>query len=62
MEASGKIHAHAALPPRKEPPSRPGTHWRGGWLGFGAGLDAVKKRKIRRPAGNRIMKHRYSSP
>jgi hypothetical protein len=43
MEIKGQPHAPAALPP--------GTHWRGGWEGHGAGLDAVAKRKTTRPCG-----------
>jgi hypothetical protein len=31
----------------------PGTRWIGGWVGSRAGLDAVEKRKIGIPAGNR---------
>jgi hypothetical protein len=46
MEVSGQLHAPAALPPGKEPP---GTHWIGGWVGPGAVLDAVVKRKIPSP-------------
>jgi hypothetical protein len=33
----------------------PGTHWIGGWLVPRAGLDVMEKRKILRPAGNRIL-------
>jgi hypothetical protein len=43
MEVSGQIHAPAALPPRERDP---GTHWVVGWVGPGAILDAVVKRKI----------------
>jgi hypothetical protein len=43
MEMSGQIHAPAAIPPGKR---APGTHWIGGWVGPGAGLDAVARRKI----------------
>jgi len=32
----------------------PGTHWIGGWMGFRAGLDAVKKKKSQPSGGNRI--------
>jgi hypothetical protein len=46
MEVSGQLHAPAALPPGKEPP---GTHWKGGWVGPRAVLDAVVKRKIPSP-------------
>jgi hypothetical protein len=41
MEASGHLHAPAALPPGKEPPVPTGD-----WVGPWAGLDAVDKRKI----------------
>jgi hypothetical protein len=50
MEASDQFHVPAALLVRKEPP---GTHWRGGWVGPIAGLDAVAKRKIPAAARNR---------
>jgi hypothetical protein len=43
MEVSGQLHTPAALPPRER---APGTHWIGGWVGPGAILDAVVKRKI----------------
>jgi hypothetical protein len=42
MEVSGQLQATAALLPRKRAPN---THWRGGWVGPRAGLDAVDKRK-----------------
>jgi len=29
-----------------------GAHWRGGWVGSRAGLDAAVKREIPVPAGN----------
>jgi hypothetical protein len=45
MEASGQLHAPAALPLGKAP----GTHWIGGWVGIRAVLDAVVKRKISSP-------------
>jgi hypothetical protein len=32
----------------------PGTHWRGGWVSPGAGVDAEAKRKICCLPGNRI--------
>ena len=41
---SGQQHAPAALYPRE----RPGTHFTGGWVGPGAGLDG---RKISSPPG-----------
>jgi len=44
MEVRAQLYAPAALSPVKEPP-RVGTR---------AGLDAVAKRKILAPAGNRI--------
>jgi hypothetical protein len=31
----------------------PGIHWIGGWVGPGVGLDAVERKKIPAPAGNR---------
>jgi hypothetical protein len=43
---SGQLHAPAALPPRKSPPS---THWIGDWVGPRTILDAVVKRKIPSP-------------
>jgi hypothetical protein len=43
MEVSGQLHASAALPTGKSPPS---THWIGGWVDPRVGLDAVEKRKI----------------
>jgi hypothetical protein len=46
MEASGQLHAPAALPPRKELLA---TYWTGGWVGPRAGLNAVVKRKIPSP-------------
>jgi hypothetical protein len=33
----------------------PGTHWTGGWVGLRAVLDAVVKKKIPCPAGNRTL-------
>jgi hypothetical protein len=39
----GQLHAPAALPPGKEPPS---THWIWGWVGTRAGLDTKVRRKI----------------
>jgi hypothetical protein len=39
-----------------------GTHWIGGWVGSGAVLDAVMKRRIPTPAGNRTLELRSSSP
>jgi hypothetical protein len=53
MEASGQLHALAAVYPGQEsrhspPPPRPvpGSHWIGGWVCLGAGLDPVERRKI----------------
>jgi hypothetical protein len=43
---SGQLHAPAALPPGKEPPS---THGIGDWVGPRAGLDDVEKEKILDP-------------
>jgi hypothetical protein len=48
LEASGQLHAPAALPPKKEPP---GSHRRGGWVGPRAGLDNVEKGKFLTPPG-----------
>lgn len=39
MEASGQLHAPAALPAGKDR----GTHWIGDWLGSNTGLDSVRK-------------------
>jgi hypothetical protein len=52
MEASGQLHAPAALFRGEEPPS---THWVGGLVGFRAGLDVGAKRKIPPSAGNRTL-------
>jgi hypothetical protein len=41
--------------------SAPGTHWIGGWVGPRAVLDAVVKRKIPSPPGNRTLESRSSS-
>jgi hypothetical protein len=38
MEVSGQLHASAALPLGKEPPT---THWIGGWVGPRAIWDMV---------------------
>jgi hypothetical protein len=43
MEASGRLHIPAALPPRKEPLVPIGLC---GWLGSSARLDAMVKGKI----------------
>jgi hypothetical protein len=40
---NGQLQAHAALPPEER---GPGSHWIGGWVGPGAGLDDVEKRKF----------------
>jgi hypothetical protein len=42
MEVSGQLHIPAILHPVI---TAPGTHWIGGWVGAGAGLDTVVKRK-----------------
>jgi len=55
-EASGQLHASAALLQGKSP----GTHWIGGWGSPRAVLDTVVKRKI--PSPFRIPNHRLSSP
>jgi hypothetical protein len=49
MEVSCQLHVPAAALPEKEP----GIRWIGGWVGPRAGLDAVAKRKIPVPGGNR---------
>jgi hypothetical protein len=38
MKVSGHLQAQAALPPRGR---ARGTHWIGGWMGPGSGLEAV---------------------
>jgi hypothetical protein len=38
MRVGGQFHAPAALPPGK----RPSTHFIGGWVGPGAGLDEIR--------------------
>jgi hypothetical protein len=43
MEASGQLHAPAALPPGER---APGTHWIGGWVGPRTGLDDMEKRNV----------------
>jgi hypothetical protein len=35
---SGQLQVPAALSPKKQ---TPGTHWIGGWVGSGAGLDGI---------------------
>jgi hypothetical protein len=37
----------------------PGTHWKGGWVGPRAVVDAVVKRKIPSPVGNRTLGPRF---
>jgi hypothetical protein len=53
LEVSGQFIAAAALSPGKSP----STHWKGSWVGPRAGLDAVAKKKKKKPisavAGNR---------
>jgi len=46
VEVSGQHHAPAALPRRER---APGTHYKGGWMGQRAVLDAVVRRKIPSP-------------
>jgi hypothetical protein len=46
MAVSGRLHAPAALPPKKR---APGTHWIGSWVVLRAILDAVVKKKIPSP-------------
>jgi hypothetical protein len=54
--ALGGSEWSASRPSRFTPRKRdPGTHWIGGWLGLRAVLDAVVKRKIPIPLGNRIL-------
>jgi hypothetical protein len=43
MEVSDHLHAPADLPVSKQPPV---PHWRGGWVGPKAVLDAEEKKKI----------------
>jgi hypothetical protein len=47
MKMGGQFHASASFLPRKEP-----THWIWGYVGPGAGLDAVEWRKFLAPAWN----------
>jgi len=49
MEVNSQLRVPAALPLGKVSV----THWIGGWVGPAVGLEAVVKRKIHRPAGNR---------
>jgi hypothetical protein len=49
MELSGKPHAPADLPGN----TAPGTHWIGGWMGPGVGLDVMENRKISCPCWKR---------
>jgi len=49
MEMSGQLHAPAGLSPERTTD----THWIGGWVGSGAGLEAVaKKHSFTAPARN----------
>jgi hypothetical protein len=48
--------------PRPLYPKGKSTHWIGGWEGPRAVLDAVVKRKIPSPAGNRTLEPRTTSP
>jgi hypothetical protein len=50
MEVIGQLHDPAALPSGKIGSD---THWIGDWVSPRAGLDAVKRRNIPAPAGNR---------
>jgi hypothetical protein len=53
----------ASRPSRFTPRERaPCTHWIGSWVGPRAVLDAVVKRKIPIPTGNRTLEPRSSSP
>jgi hypothetical protein len=45
MEVSGQLHAPATLSSGIESH----THWVGDWVGSGAGLDAVAKKKFPSP-------------
>jgi hypothetical protein len=55
MEACGQLHASAALPPGKEPAVAIIC------VGPRAGMDAVAKRKIPSPSGNRTPGPQSSS-
>jgi hypothetical protein len=54
MEASGQLHAPAALPPKER---APGTHWIRVWMGARTVLDAVVKRKITSPRRESNLKN-----
>jgi hypothetical protein len=43
MAAVSQLHASTVLTPGER---APGTHWIGGWVGPGTGLDVVEKRNI----------------
>jgi hypothetical protein len=43
ISALGGGEWSASPPSRITPRERTGTHWIGGWVGLGAGLDAVEK-------------------
>jgi hypothetical protein len=51
MWVSGQLHASAAL--HRE--GAPGSDWTGCWEGLRGGLDAVAKKKIPAPVGNRSL-------
>jgi hypothetical protein len=52
---NGQLHALAVLPPGEK---APGTYCIGGWVGPGAGLDTVSKRKIPSPRrDSNLAKH-----
>jgi len=42
MEVSGQLHAHAALPPGKQP----STRWLRDWVGLVAGLDSSEEQTV----------------
>jgi len=52
MEVSGQLHTGRFTPDERAA----GTHWIGGWVGPGAGLDAVVKSRISYPCWD-VTKH-----